>query len=279
MTDEHKDSHEHDHSHHHHGILKSRLVAKFAVAFLAVATILVAAQAVHAIINFDTVDQPPTNVITVQGEGKVSAAPDIATISFGVSEDADTSAVAQDAAAKKLNTALALLKGLNIADKDVTTSSYNISPRYSYPQPCTGTAPCVYNNTQKIIGYTVSETVTVKVRKIDDTGKVLQALGGANVTNLYGPNFTLDNPDAVTATARAQAIQKARDQAVVLAKDLGVRLVRVVNYSEGGGSPVPYMAKAETMSVGSAAPARPDVTVPTGENEIVVDVSVTYEIR
>ncbi|MES2014630.1 MAG: SIMPL domain-containing protein [Patescibacteria group bacterium] len=273
MDEKHED---HDHSH-HHGMLKGRLVKKLFAVFLLVLTVFVGAKAVNAIMNFDTISQPASNVITVTGEGKVSAAPDIATISFSISEDADTSAHAQDAAAKKVNVALQLLKNLKVADKDVKTSSYNIFPRYSQPTPCYGTAPCVYNQEQKIIGFTASETVEVKVRNIDDTGKVLSALGDAGVTNLYGPNFSVDKQDDLKAEARKEAIEKARTQAKQLASALGVRIVRVVNYSENGAYPVVYM-KTGMMSAG-AAPAREDISTPTGENEIVVDVSVTYEIR
>ena len=266
---------------HRHGFLKSPLNAKLFAAFLIAATVFVGAKAVNALINFDTQLQPASNTITVQGEGKASAAPDIATISFTISEDADTSAKAQDAAAKKMNVASALLKNLKIADKDIKTSSYTVSPRYSYPQPCYGgVRPCSYSQEAKVIGYTASESVEVKVRFIDDAGKVLSALGDAGVSNLYGPNFTLDNPDKVKGDARKEAVDKARAEASSLASALGVRLVRIVSYSEGGGGyPVSYMAK-DAMSAGMAtAPARPEISVPTGENEVMVNVSITYEIR
>ncbi len=277
MMDEHNHDHMHDHEH-HHGMLKSRLVGKLFAAFLVAAIIFVGAKAVNAIVNFDSNPTPPSNVITVSGEGKVSAVPDVATISFTVSTDADTTAHAQDASAKKVNVALALLKDLKIDDKDIKTSSYNVSPRYSYPQPCYSTLPCQYNQEQKIIGFTASQSVDIKVRDIDITGKVLAALGDAGITNLYGPNFTIDNEDALKAQARKDAIEKARAQAKQLASDLGVRLVRVVNYSEGNNYPIYYSKTADSMGMG-AAPARPEVSVPTGQNEIVIDVSVTYEIR
>lgn len=270
---------EHNDHPHHHGLLKSGLVRKLFAAFLVVATIFVGAKAVNAIVNFDTITEPPSNVITVTGEGKVSAAPDIATISFTISEDATTSAQAQDAAAKKINVALALLKNLKIDEKDIKTSSYNISPRYSQPTPCYPGTPCIYDQNQKVIGFTVSESVEVKVRAIDDAGKVLSALGEAGVTNLYGPNFAVEDPDELKSEARKEAIEKARQQAKSLASDLGVRLVRIVNYSEGGGYPI-YYAKGADAAMGSAAmPPRPEVSVPVGENEIIVNVTVTYEIR
>lgn len=259
------------------GLLGSPLVTKLAVAFLVVATVFVGAKAINAIVNFDSITQPPSNVITVQGEGKVSSAPDIALISFTVSEDAVTSAAAQDLAAKKITASLKALKDLKIADKDVKTSSYSIYPKYASQQPCYAGTPCVYGE-QKIIGFTASQTVEVKVRAVDETGKVLSALGGAGISNLSGPNFTVENPDELKSEAREEAIKEARAQAKKLASDLGVRLVRIVNYSEnGGGYPMPYY-KAETMAVGAGAP-REDVSLPTGENEVVVNVSVTYEIR
>jgi uncharacterized protein YggE len=113
------------------GLLESPWVGRLAALFLVFAIIFVGAKAVNALINFDTISEPPQNVITVNGEGKVSAAPDLATISFTVSEDATTASQAQDAAAKKMNVALALLKELDIADKDIKTGSYSVYPRYS----------------------------------------------------------------------------------------------------------------------------------------------------
>ncbi len=271
--------HDERHPHHHESVFESRWVTKLAIAFLVVATIFVGAKAVNALMNFDTIAAPPTNVVSVTGEGKVSAVPDIASISFTVSEDANTSAQAQDAATKKMNTALKLLEGLGIDDKDVKTSSYVISPRYSNQQPCYPDRPCVYGE-QKIIGYSASQTVEVKVREIDNAGKVLSALGEAGAQNLYGPNFTIDDPEELKTEARKQAIEEARAHAKQLASDLGVRIVRVVNYSENGGyPPMPYYYKGVENAVGSAAPARDGVTLPAGENEIVVSVSITYEIR
>ncbi|MDO8523637.1 MAG: SIMPL domain-containing protein [bacterium] len=259
------------------GVLRSPLVARLAVAFLVAATALVALQALDILANFGAPTIPPQNVITVSGEGKVSATPNLATISFTVSEDAVTAAAAQDAAAKKINAALAVIKNLGIADKDVQTSSYNVYPRYSSPQPCYGGMPCIYNGgEQTIIGYTASQTVTVKVRNIDSVGSVVSAVGEAGISNVYGPNLTIEDPNALQAQARAKAIADARAKAKTLAKDLGVRIIRVVNYSEGGGYPIFY---GKGAAVADSAPAPTVPQIPAGENEIIVDVSVTYEIR
>ncbi len=268
---------------HEHGLFHNRAVTNLVVAFLCAATVLVIFQALSTLDNFGESPNGAQNVVTVSGEGKVSTAPDIATISFTVSEDASTVAAAQDAAAKKENAALAALKPFNLADKDIQTSSYNVYPKYSSSQPCVYNAvngvviPCPPTES-KIIGYTTSQTVTLKVRNLDDVGKIVTALGGAGISNLNGPNFTIENPDAVQAQARDKAIVDARAKAGDLAKALGVRLVRVVNYSEnGGGYPVPmYGAKADAMTSSGAATVP---SIPTGENTVTVDVSVTYEIR
>lgn len=215
------------------------------------------------------------NVITVTGEGKASVVPDIAQISFTVQENASTVAAAQDSATKRTNDALAALKALGIADKDVKTTGYQVYPQYE-SKPCAPGAYCVQGTT--ISGYQVSQSVEVKVRATDKAGTVLQKLGTLGVQNISGPNFMVDDDQKVQEQARAQAIKDARAKADVLAKQLGVRLGKVVNFSESGrGYPVPYFA----MAKGGAADAStaPAPTLPTGENESAVTVSITYEIR
>lgn len=271
------------------GILQSSRVAKLAVAFLAVATVLVGLQALSVLNNFNESPNAQQNVIVVSGEGKVSAAPDIATISFTASEDAATASAAQSAAAKDNNAALAALKTFSIASADIQTSSYNVYPKYSTPAPCVYSAssgvsggvmmpvPVCPPTESTVIGYTASQSVTVKVRNLDNVGSIVTALGSAGVSNISGPDFTIDNPEAVQAQARSLAIADARNQAGTLAHDLGVSIVRVVSYSENGNNyPGPVMMAADSSAGGKANVAP---SVPVGQNDVVVDVSVTYEIR
>ena len=268
------------------GLLNSPRVAKYAALFLIFGVAFLAVEILATLHNLDYSPNATPSVITVSGEGKVSAPPTLATIYFTVSEDAATATQAQDAAAKNINAALAVLKKMNIADKDIQTSSYNVYPKYSYSQPCPMYAPaggayppCVYNGSeQKIIGYTASQSVTVKIRNKDIVGQTLSNLGEAGVSNISGPNFTIENPDALQTQARTKAIADARAKATELARELGVRIVRVASYSEGGGG-YPMYYKADAMGMGGATTASTPPTVPSGESEITVDVSVTYEIR
>jgi uncharacterized protein YggE len=134
------------------------------------------------------------------------------------------------------------------------------------------------SNNPKITGYQVSESIEVTVRDLDKVSPLLAGLGQKNVQNLYGPNFTLEDPNAPQNAARGEAIKNAKVAADELAKELGVRLVRIVSFNEGGNYPM-YTKAAYGMggAVDAQSGLRP--TVPKGENEYTSSVSITYEIR
>lgn len=221
---------------------------------------------------------PAINVITVNGSGEVFAVPDVATFSFGVRETAATVAAAQETVTTRMNQALEILKAAGIEDKDIKTIGYNINPHYEYSQaPCTQFS-CPPSN-QRLTGYDVSQMVEVKVRDTSKAGEILGALGPARVTDVSGISFTIDDQDALEAEARAMAIADAREKAKVLVDNLDVRLGRVVSFNEGYGYDPIYRMEASVNygKGGDAGQAVPDV--PVGENKIVSNVSVTYEIR
>ena len=231
-----------------------------------------------------------TNTISVQGSGEEYAVPDTATFSVTVIETAKDVKSAQDAATKKGNDILAYLKGQEIDEKDIQTTDYNISPQYEYRQ--TGCTPTEVTATmsssasyscpsgkQVLTGYQVSETFTVKVRKTDKAGDILAGVGSKGASQVSGLTFTVDNPDAIEAKAREKAIEDAKKKAEVLAKDLGVGLVRIVGFNENGNGRV-YYSKAMSFdsAAGGVAPqAAPAIA--TGQNKYTSDISITYEIR
>lgn len=214
---------------------------------------------------------PATNVITVSGKGEVLATPDIATFSFGVTEEASTVEIAQKNATEKMNTILDYVKKSGVDEKDVKTTSYNIYPRYDY------LSSGMYGGKQVLAAYVVSQTIEVKVRKLTDSGKLLSGVGEFGATNVSGLTFTQDKQDALVREARDKAIADARDQAKVLAKSLGVDLGDITSFYESGNNPGPiYYAKSAGMGGGdiSSAPQ-----IPTGENKIISNVTITYEIK
>lgn len=261
-----------------HGVLYNAGIRISIIGVLAILALFLVAQTVATTQDFGRPANPATDVITVQGDGTATMAPDVAHVSFSVMNSAPAVADAQAATTKQANAALAYVKGQGIADADVKTLSYDISPQYSYGSVCPPGVLCPNTGgTPKITGYQVSETVQVTIHNLDSVGALLQGLGSLNVQNVNGPDFALDDASAGYDAARADAISKAKAQAAVLAKQLGVRLGKIVNYSESsGGEPYPgtYALDASMGATKAVAPS-----VPTGENTYNASVSITYEIR
>lgn len=215
--------------------------------------------------------------ISVNGKGEVIAVPDIATFSFSVTEEAEVVADAQKVATLKTNAILAFLKEKGVEEKDVKTSNYNIYQRHEY----TTTSAYPYNTGKRVLAaYVVTQSVEVKVRKTEEAGMLIAGIGGLGATDISGLNFSVDKYDELIEQARAEAIKDARDQAKVLAKDLGVKLVRVTSFYDQGNYPPIYYARAVSSEMGGdmqkELPA-PELSV--GENKIISNVSITYEIR
>jgi len=260
----------------HFQIEPPRILVIAAVGTLGILSLFLFTLVVNGVNEFGRSTMPPSNVITVTGTGTAAAAPDIADVSFSVTESASTVAAAQDAATKKTNAALDAVKALGIEDKDVRTLYYNVNPQYA-PAVCQPGYACT--NSNKIIGYEVSQSVDVKVRDIDKAGDVLQKLGTLGVQNISGPNFMVDDDSSVKDEARGEAIRDAQQKAALLAKQLGVHLGKVVSFSEnGGGYPYP-VAYGGTMMMKEQAMDSVAPTLPAGQNETDVSVTITYEIR
>jgi hypothetical protein len=259
-------------------IEKSRLV-KGVLLLLVLASIYFAVLVVTEVRSFRFIGggAPASNTISFNGTGEIFAAPDIATISFTIREEAKEMKDAQDKVATKETAVLEFLQENEIAEKDIKTENYSSYPKYdySYRYPCL-VYPCPTQT--KVIGYEVSEYVSVKVRDIAQAGEIVDGIGAAGVTEISGPNFSIEKEEELKAQARQQAIEEAKAKAKTLSKDLGVRLVRIVSFSEDGNYPFysMYDKGAAVMESSSRAPAP---TLPTGENKITSNVTITYEIR
>lgn len=216
--------------------------------------------------------------ISVSGEGEVTALPDIATVVMTVRESAKTVPEAQALAEKKVTAVLDSLAKLNVNKKDTKTLSYTINPKYeNVPVYCNGycTESSFTTNT-KVVGYEISQTLQIKVRTIDSAGAVIAALGEASVTEVSGPEFTVDDMDTAQAEARAKAIADAKTKAKKIAKDLGVSLGEITQFNENNGGYIPMMVRAESYG---GAKAMDSVSLPQGESVITSYVSITYSLR
>ncbi len=219
-----------------------------------------------------------TSTINVEGSSNVVAVPDIATFTFTVSETAKTVGDAQAKATTKTNAALKALRDQGIADKDIATQSYNISPQYEYQTQVCPTGSYCPGGKSVLTGYDVSQSIEVKVRDLTKAGTILTSIGSLGVQNVNSLSFSVDEPTKVQADARNKAIAAAKAKADVLAKQLGVRLVRIVSFSENSGNyPRPmYNVYGKGMD---AAVAQSAPEIPTGEQKVTSTVNITYEIQ
>lgn len=257
-------------------VAASRPVRIAASAALAMLALFLLVQTFDVMARFGQGQNPQVNTVTVTGEGKSSATPDIARASFTVQETAATVSAAQDAATKRTNDSIAALKALGIAEADIKTSGYNVNPQYAQQQPCYPGALCMQTSSNKITGYQVSESIDITIRDTAKAGDVVTKLGTLGAQNISGPNFAVDDDSGVMNDARAEAIKNAHDKAKELAKELGVSLGEVVSYSDQNPG---YPMYDKAMSVGSAMGAAPTPNLPVGTDERTVTVQVTYRIK
>lgn len=220
----------------------------------------------------------PQHSFTVSGEGKVVAVPDIAQLSIGVlTEGGKNLAELQKQNTEKTNRIISYLKEQGIDQKDIKTEYYNISPRYQYfscppiPLVIETPRPCL---SSEIIGYSISQNISVKVRDLGKAGNILAGAVEEGANNVSGPNFTIDNPVDFENQARGEAIKQANEKAKSMAEAGGFRLGKLISIQEGfNGYPTPlYFEKAEGL--GSAGP-----TIEPGSQEVSVNVTLTYEIK
>ncbi len=217
--------------------------------------------------------------ITVDGKGEIMATPDIATFNFSVSAKEVDAATAQASAATRMNEIVAYLKEKGVEEKDIKTTGYYLNPRYEYGEVRCMDWGCPPAGEPTLIGYEVSQSIDVKVRKTEDAGMLIAGVGEKGATNVGGLMFTIDDEESLKTEAREAAIADAREKAQELADKLGVRIVRMNGYWEDQGSyPMYYGGRDMAMSaVKTEAAVAPDL--PLGENTITSNVHITYEVR
>jgi len=234
-------------------------IAAFAAAFAGVS----AAQAQET-------DKDKATII-VAGEGRATTAPDMAVLQLSVVKDGKTAREALDANNKTMAEVLKALKDGGIADRDLQTSGFMLNPQYTYPTNTDGS-----NRAPELIGYQVTNGVSVRVRDLAKLGEVIDKSVSLGVNQGGGVQFTNDKPEAVITEARKAAVADAVEKAKVLAEAAGVSVGKIVNISEQGFRPEPVPMMRAGMAKEYAADSVP---VATGENSYNVTVNVTFEIK
>ena len=215
------------------------------------------------------INNVPQNVlheISVVGEGRAFGKPDIAMVSFGATTEGQKS---QDAVNKNneiMNRVIKSVKDLGVDDKDIQTTSYNLSPLYDYTE-----RGSVFK------GYQLHQQISVKIRNFDKISDILDKVTSSGATNVGNLQFKIDNLQKVQAEARAMAITKAKEKLRDIAIQSGLRVGKLVNISEGYNNyPQPMYAESfgAAKDAGSVAPQ-----IQTGQQEVSSTVTLTYQVR
>jgi len=214
----------------------------------------------------------PVPRILVSGEGSVDLAPDMAVLSLTVTRQAETARAALDANSSAMQDVQAAMTNAGIELRDLQTSDFSIQPNYFYPPQ----QPSGQREPPKIVGYTVRNSLVVRVRDISAVGAILDKSVSLGVNEGGNITFTNADPSEAITRARIKAMQHAIAKASTLAGAAGVKTGQILEISEQSFNPRPMpMARAE-MAMGMSADSVP---VASGENTYSVSVNVSFAIE
>lgn len=236
---------------------------------LGILIVFVASESVNSIREGRQIGKPTPaeNLIVVDGIGKVIAIPDIATVTLGIETKADTVDQAQEKNTQTMNNLINQIKALGIPDGDIQTQNYSIYEN-NYWNPETGMSSS--------LGWIVNQSLVVKVRDTALTQQVLLIAGRNGVTNVYGPNFAIDDQEKYRNDAREKAIADAKTKAEAIAKALNLKLDVIVDYSEYFGNDYNYPYFSERAIDGMGGSSAPDLQ--PGSQEIQLNATITYRL-
>jgi uncharacterized protein len=204
-------------------------------------------------------------VVELTVNESVEAEPDIVTIGAGVTTQARTAVEAMRTNATAMQSVVDRIKALGVPERDIQTTGINLGAMYDYNQQ---------TQRQVFRGYQASNRVSVKLRDVQRTGEVLDALVAAGATDLSGPEWSIDDDTAARAQARRQAMETARAQALEYARAAGFSDIRLLEVSEtiARQPPMPFLGAVRAEAADASTPVQP------GMVQAAVTVRVTYEM-
>jgi uncharacterized protein YggE len=242
-----------------------------------IAWLLIAIAALLAAVEYArSVDKTyPTRTFSADGEGRIEVSPDVAKFSVSVvTDDGKDVADVQAKNTEKMNAVTAFLKESAVAEKDLKTDEYTLSPRYTYPN-CTGLSTCPQPS---ISGYSLTQTLRVTVRDTEKIGDLLSGVVTKGANSVSQVTFTVEDEDAAKADARKEAIEKAKAKAIRIAADAGFEMGQLVSIYETPNV-LGFGGEGDMLSAKSAVANVPAPSIEPGSNETTVNVTLTYEIR
>ena len=212
-------------------------------------------------------DLKAPRTMALSGHGEVRVAPEMAIVTVGALSQSATAADALKANTASMQAIFAILKEAGIEDKDIQTSNFTVQPHYDYNNN-SGEPP-------RIVGYDVSNSVMIAVRKLDAVGALLDKVVSVGSNQISGIQYQAAKPDAALDEARKLAVAEATRKAKVYSAASSVQLGDILSITEGGGNQPPIVMQAKMIRAGEAS----DVPIAQGEQAISVDVNIVWEIN
>jgi len=197
-------------------------------------------------------------------DGSSTRVPDVAEIGAGVVTQAADASTAMAENARRMTAVIAALKSAGVAERDIRTSSLNLSPQYRYDN----------DKPPVLTGYQANNRVSVRFRDMARVGRIVDALVAQGANQIDGPNLMVDQPDAALDEARNRAVAKAKARATLYANAAGLHVKRIVSISEGQAGvmppPMPMMLRKQELA---------STPIAAGEQQLTVTLTVTFELE
>ena len=225
--------------------------------------------------EYDYIGKNPEyqNTMTFSGDSKMSVTPDIAYLNMGLKTEKKSVSDAQKENAETMKNFIAKLKSdYEVSNDDVQTANYTVHPQYDWK-----------DGDQNLRGYEVSQNIQIKVRNLENVSDIIGLAAEFELNQVNSLSFGVDNKDEFLEQVRKEAINEAKEKAKKVASDLGISLGRITDFyesSSNGSMREPYYnmnyAKNESMDMAGGSISS---SVEIGSNEIIANVSITYEIN
>ena len=208
--------------------------------------------------------------ITVSASATVKLVPDKATVSFGVTTQEKTPEQAQSKNSEAVQKVMDVLTGRGIEEKSIRTDSYSMYPQYDWSE----------NGDQRIIGYVVTTSMTVKDQDIADLGKLLSACVEAGINDVDSVRFLCSGYDEAYREALKEAVALSRDEAEAMAAGAGKKLGDPISITEGYQDTSSRYGKNTDLYTFTPEAVMDDApSFSPGETEITANVTVTYNMK
>lgn len=218
------------------------------------------------VIKFENLPHNYPREITVSGEGRIFTKPDIAIVDLGVKTEAINMKEVVNDNAKAMNEVIKTVKDLGVEEKDIKTINYTLTPRYEWTE----------QGERIFKGYVLKQEIRVKIRDFEKIGDILEKSSDAGANSIGDLSFSIDEPEKIREEARQKAIEQAKEKAATIAKQSGLKLVKLLNISEGY---YPYYAAPTAKEAAGAGELLAAPQIQPGELDLTTTITLTYRVK